>query len=221
MANNSNNLKNIAYNLIKEKIIKLELEPGEDISEKRVIEEAEKMNLSLGRTPVREALLMLEQDRFVNIYPRKGIFVSNISIKLINDVFHIRELIEPQIIRNSVGKLDAEWLKQIKAEFTKSDLSALSFWHYTELDREFHMDLIKTADNKLLEKMMANILEHDQRIRILSSRNPERLAASNVEHVGIINALLEGNRDQAEALSRKHIINARNAALKLDFSNSI
>lgn len=79
-----------AYEIIKRKIIMLEMRPTSDISEEALIQE-----LNISRTPIREAIQRLAKDRFVIIYPRKGTIVSDISIDLINCVYEVRLLNEP------------------------------------------------------------------------------------------------------------------------------
>ena len=85
-----------AYEIIKRKIIILEMRPTSDISEEALIQE-----LNISRTPIREAIQRLAKDRFVIIYPRKGTIVSDISIDLINCVYEVRLLNEPYMARQT------------------------------------------------------------------------------------------------------------------------
>ena len=82
-----------AYEYIKGKIISGEYPPLSDISEDTLQKE-----LEVSRTPVREAILRLEKEDLVHVYPRKGTIVSAITLDLIEDVYGVRELIEPAMV---------------------------------------------------------------------------------------------------------------------------
>ena len=202
-------LKRKAYDFIKEKIVKCELMPGEDISEDYIIQE-----IGISRTPIREALIRLEQENLVRIFPRKGIFVSNMSARNIIDVFQVREIVEPQVIHIVADKLSLEWLKDIRKKFAQ-DNKQKDFWDNVNIDKEFHSYLISACDNMYLKQLMDNIYTHNQRMRVLSFRMTERSADSNKEHIGIIDALIKRNVPDAEEKLRNHIQNAKMAALNI------
>ena len=86
-----------AYQIIKHKIIMLEMRPTSDVSEEELIQE-----LGISRTPIREAIQRLAKDRFVIIYPRKGTIVADISMDLINCISEVRLLNEPYMARETV-----------------------------------------------------------------------------------------------------------------------
>ena len=91
-------LSRVAYDRIKVMILQKELMPGQFINESQLQE-----TLELGRTPVREAVLALAQDRLVTIHPRKGIEVTRPTPKDIHDIFEIRGIMEPAILRQCCG----------------------------------------------------------------------------------------------------------------------
>ena len=98
-----------AYEYIKGKIISGEYPPLSDISEDTLQKE-----LEVSRTPVREAILRLEKEDLVHVYPRKGTIVSAITLDLIEDVYGVRELIEPAMVLSSMHQLDREWLTGVR-----------------------------------------------------------------------------------------------------------
>ncbi|MCG8484060.1 MAG: GntR family transcriptional regulator [Clostridia bacterium] len=205
-------LKQKAYFYIKEKIITGEYEPGQDISEEELQNE---MNIS--RTPVREALMRLETERLISIFPRKGIFVSSITQKMIKNVFQIRKMIEPQVIRIVGKNISKEWLNEIKDKFnaTFEDLSKdETADYYVNLDKEFHSYLINACDNQYLVNVMNNIFDQNQRMRYQTYDFDERDIATKSEHIMIIDALLEEDIDKAEALMIEHIQNAQEVSLR-------
>ena len=103
-----------AYEYIKGKIISGEYPPLSDISEDTLQKE-----LEVSRTPVREAILRLEKEDLVHVYPRKGTIVSAITLDLIEDVYGVRELIEPAMVLSSMHQLDREWLAGVREKILK------------------------------------------------------------------------------------------------------
>ena len=89
------NLKTLAYNSIKQKIITCEYAPGTYLSEELITDQ-----LKISRTPVRDALSRLEQEGLLEIRPKKGIMVTTLSIKDVNMIFEIRKMYEPYILIN-------------------------------------------------------------------------------------------------------------------------
>ncbi len=206
-----------AYEHIKEKIIKCELLPEVDISEEDIIRE-----IGISRTPIREALIRLEHEKLVNIFPRKGIFVSSITLNSINEIFQVREVIEPQILRLVCDILPQYWLEDIKKRLMVQPEEQEALSYFVDIDKEFHSYIIEVFKNSYLIQLMNNIFEQNQRLRILTYKKVvDRLNMSNKEHIEIIDALLEKNIDKAESCIRKHIVNARNAALNLNLNHGI
>lgn len=203
-------LKQKAYSVIKQKIISCELLPGQDISETEIASMT-----GMSRTPVREALMRLEHERMINVYPRKGIVVSPLLIDMINDIFQIRLMIEPQILKAVSGILDVVWLKDMKEKFEMIDTGKADIFDCARTDKEFHSGLTAACGNAYLSSLMDNIYDHDQRIRIMSSRNKSRLSLSNMEHQGIIEELINEDIDAAAVMLMTHLENARESALKL------
>ena len=101
-----------AYQIIKHKIIMLEMRPTSDVSEEELIQE-----LGISRTPIREAIQRLAKDRFVIIYPRKGTIVADISMDLINCISEVRLLYEPYMARETVMQTSDEWIHKMKEGF--------------------------------------------------------------------------------------------------------
>ena len=94
MAANNRDLKNKAYETIKERLLDCTYEPGTLLNEARLAED-----LGFSRTPVREAISRLESDGFVKIMPKKGIYVSDILLSDVLQIFQTRIEIEPVALR--------------------------------------------------------------------------------------------------------------------------
>ncbi|MBB6218520.1 DNA-binding GntR family transcriptional regulator [Anaerosolibacter carboniphilus] len=204
-------LKERAYNLIKEKIVKCEWMPGSDISEAQIAEE-----LGISRTPVREAILRLNQEKFITIYPRKGMIVSPISAKDIHEVFQIREMVEPHMAKLACRQMSAEYLLSLKEKFdnVRLDLGKPIDVKYFDLDLEFHKYIVQSGNNQHLIRFTNEIYDLDYRIRVMSTLEIDDVERrSRPEHFAIIDALVARDEEKIEKTIKEHLSNARKAAL--------
>lgn len=206
-------LKEIAYEFIKHKILNCEMKPGSDILEDQLIEQ-----LGSSRTPVREALMRLEQEGLVNIFPRKGSFVAQITLKDIHDIFEIREIVEIQVARMICDCIPEQELLYFKEKFEQMDEEGN--YHtdkdFFELDLAFHKTIVESTENSYLIEFMNKIYDKDYRIRVLTTTLlKEERKRNKVEHIAIIDSILEKDKDKIEEYLAKHIENAKRAALKI------
>lgn len=202
------NLKEKAYQIIRENIMNCTWLPGSLLNEKDLTE-----FIAVSRTPIREALNRLEQENLVKIVPQRGVFVSEITIKTISDVYQVREIIEPFVVKLATPKADPAVLKRFYQEFESCSTSDDDV--FPRLDYEFHYFLVAASDNAYLVQMMHNIYAQNERIRVLSTRLPHRLEETLSEHRAIIAAMLAQDADKAAQAMQIHIANSRNAAFQL------
>jgi len=204
-------LKEKAYNLIKNKIIKCELMPGTPLIESEIA-----LELGMSRTPVREAILRLNHEKFVTIYPRKGIIVSPITLKDIHEVFQVREIIEPQVAKIACSHMSEEYLLGLKKKFEKIPFSLenSSAMEYFDLDIAFHKYIIESGNNQHLIKFANEIFDLDYRIRVMSTLVIDDVEKrSKPEHYAIIDALISKDLDKIDETIKIHLTNARKAAV--------
>ena len=107
-----------AYSFIKNKIITGELAPLANISE-----DALQAELQFSRTPIREALLQLQAENFLEIYPRKGVIVAPLTFELFHEIYEVRRVVEPYLFRCATEKLPENWLLRIRERFLHSPVS--------------------------------------------------------------------------------------------------
>ena len=160
-----------AYEYIKGKIISGEYPPLSDISEDTLQKE-----LEVSRTPVREAILRLEKEDLVHVYPRKGTIVSAITLDLIEDVYGVRELIEPAMVLSSMHQLDREWLTGVREKILNppKDLEGEKLRRYLiDQDTELHAKITMGCPNRYLIRLMNTIIDQNLRLRIISSHPTE------------------------------------------------
>jgi len=114
-----------AYRQIKKQIVTTKLSPGALISETDMMSE-----LALGRTPVREAMKQLEADNLVTITPRRGMFVTDITVTDLTQIFEVRAEIEPLAVRLATQRMTQKQLAQLRhlAEEYKDADPTCSIW---------------------------------------------------------------------------------------------
>lgn len=201
-------LKDKAYDELKELIISGKLEANE-----RIDEDFLSKSLNVSRTPVREAINRLEQEGWINIVPRKGMFVNNISLKEINDIFQVRSNLEPIILEMAFYKINREDLIDLKEKFldfsNKTSLTPEEKKALDTLDNELHLLILKNCNNNFIIKMMENVYEHNMRIRNISSQPPIRRFDAIKEHINIIESILNDNLQNAAEELKNHNLKAK------------
>lgn len=207
-----------AYLLIKEKIISGELAPGKDI-----FEESLQKELGVSRTPIREATQLLQKEGFVNVFPRKGIIVTDITISLLNELFDVRALNEPYIARMCVGRVpDSFWL-DLKARFLNRP-GGYTFEqlekYYSGLDEEFHNSQLNYCSNRFIIDTMHIISDHEKRIRRLTFnlRNNDDFCVN--EHVEMIDLFLQREPAKLAAAAYAHVESARKLVFSHFYNNN-
>ena len=203
-------LKAHAYEVIKEKIVHCELAPGSPISEKELMAE-----IGVSRTPIREAFHKLEDENLVKIYPKRGIFVTDISPKDIGDIYMLRVLLEPFAARLAASFIDLKALEPYHEIWRDLHYDYEPDEHI-RIDRNFHRLIAESTDNKHLNQILFRLYDQVNRIRLLSLRRiKERREETRQEHLAIITALMARDEDGSEQAMRAHLTRARDTALKV------
>lgn len=195
-----------AYRCIKEWVLSGEIEFGTIIDQQNL---ADRFGFS-SITPVREALILLQKDNLVDIIPRKGVFVSRISLEAVLDNFQVRELIEPTVLERTALEIPAETLRHYRDLFTdwNEHPDKLVMKEYLKADSEFHKALTAPLQNSALNKILETIYEENTRYRLLSIKQ-RNFGSSMVEHLKILDALDAGDVSGAVAQLREHLQNSK------------
>jgi DNA-binding GntR family transcriptional regulator len=203
-------LREQAYTIIKNMIITCELAPGTPISEGELM-----TLLNASRTPIREALSKLESENLVIIYPKRGIFVTNITVKDIINIYAIREVVEPLAARLATPNIDLEALRFYHQLYSDAQ-HHLSLEEHIKTDRMFHSLVANSTDNQLLAQILLGIYDQNSRIRILSKlKVKDRQEEARQEHFQLIESFMDRDADRAEEIMKRHIMNGKNTALKI------
>ena len=200
--------KNKAYEALKEAILKMDIyaTPEPVMLDERALSE----RLGVSRTPIREAIAMLEQDGFVKTVPRRGIIVVRRTKAEIVDMIRAWAALESmaaRLITTTARKKDISALRDFFKDFNLRDrLPQDHVDEYSKANIAFHQALISLSESPTLVDMTNEILLHVRGYRQLTIGRTERIASSLPEHLAIIEALEERNTELAEKLSRDHTL---------------
>ena len=203
-------LRDVIFNTLRDAIIKGELKPGERLMEVHL---AEKMGVS--RTPVREAIRKLELEGLVDMIPRKGTHVAQLSTKDIIDVLEVRaaldrlatELAAERLSYEAQGKLESI-LKQFTNFVEKQNTQGA-----IKKDVEFHDEIYKAAGNSKLFTSASTLREQFQRYRVIYLKDYETYNEVIREHNEIFSALIKKNKELAGNMAVKHIKSQQQAII--------
>jgi DNA-binding GntR family transcriptional regulator len=200
--------KNKAYEALKEAILRMDIyaTPEPVMLDERALSE----RLGVSRTPIREAIAMLEQDGFVKTVPRRGIIVVRRTKAEIVDMIRAWAALESmaaRLITTTARKKDITALRDFFKDFNLKDrLPEHHVDEYSKANIAFHQALISLSESPVLVDMTNEILLHVRGYRQLTIGRTERIAASLPEHLAIIEALEERNTELAEKRARDHTL---------------
>jgi DNA-binding GntR family transcriptional regulator len=190
------------YAALRESIVSTELEPGRRLSENELAE-----LLGVSRTPVREALARLRDERLVAIVPQLGTFVTLISTGSVADAAFVREALETSAIRLAAKNAGESSLEAIQANLTAQDRSVTDSDAdaFDQLDDDLHRMLCELSGHEIAWWLSRRANGQLDRVRRLSLPEPGYLGEMVVEHRAVVAAVADGDSDRAEAELRHHL----------------
>lgn len=190
-----------AYKEIKKKIVTTELQPGALVNEAAMMEE-----LALGRTPIREAMKQLQTDNLVTITPRRGMFVTDITVTDLTQIFEMRVELEPLAVRLAVRRIrkkELAKLRRLAEQYQNADTTDTEA--LLNLDRDFHALLAKATHNKFLRKDLMHYYNLSLRIWYLALHDAQPSDIDMDAHLEILEAIEALDVEKAEQRMREHI----------------
>lgn len=190
------------YSSLREAIITGELEPGQRISENELAE-----RLSVSRTPIREALTLLRDERFVQVVPQLGTFVTRISTAAVADAQFVREALECAAVRVAAERADRGDIAALDGLIRRQEevVAETNYERFALLDDEFHAAICEISGRGFAWEVAQRAKGHLSRVRRLSLPQPNYLATMVDEHHAVLDALRRGSPDDAEAALRHHL----------------
>nr|WP_297394959.1 GntR family transcriptional regulator [uncultured Peptostreptococcus sp.] len=195
-------LREVVFENMRKAIIEGVLKPGERLMEIQLADQ-----LGVSRTPVREAIRMLELEGLVVMLPRKGAYVANISKKDLLDILEVRVGLEGLAAYCAAERMTEDDIKRL--EIISKDIEDAVYENDVDTmlvkDEEFHTLIFQATGNKRLMNMMINIWETVYRFRLMYMSDYSSAVNIVDEHKKIIEAFKKGRANLAEKLAKEHI----------------
>jgi DNA-binding GntR family transcriptional regulator len=197
-------LRTLAYDAIKKAITEMDIygHPQEIRLDERQLSQ----DLGVSRTPIREALTLLEQEGFVRSVPRRGLFVVRKSKREIIEMILVWAALESMAARLATERASDEDLERLRHAFDEfqTEKPEQHLDEYSQANIRFHQTIIRLGGCQLIVDMTENLFIHMRAIRAVSMRQQDRARRSIEEHMGIIAALEARDADKAGRLVREH-----------------
>ncbi|MCI8635240.1 MAG: GntR family transcriptional regulator [Eubacterium sp.] len=197
-------LRDVVFHTLREAILKGDLKPGERLMELQLA-----AKLGVSRTPIREAIRMLEQEGLAVTIPRKGAQVAAMTEKDMEDVLQIREALEILAAQLACKKITGAQLAalednvaQFKAAAKASDLKWMA-----QADIDFHDMIYQAAANPKLVLMLNNLREQVYRYRVEYIKDDKNHPRLIEEHRQIILGLKRREKDYVTEMMKRHLVN--------------
>jgi DNA-binding GntR family transcriptional regulator len=185
-----------AYLAIRGLIVSLELPPEAVIDERALMQ-----RLGLGRTPIREALRRLAQEQLVEVFPRRGMFVTGVDVRDLAHISEVREALEPEAARLAAERATGAEREELTALADEigggGDLMGL--------DERVHRAIYRAAHNDLMETTLSQYYVLALRIWMIALDRAEDLEDAVEAHRDLLYAIVHGSGDDAAVLMRAHV----------------
>ncbi len=188
--------KRYVFLAIRDRIQFLDYKPGEKINEKELASE-----FAISRTPVREALLLLSDEKLVDIFPQSGTYVSKIKLSMVVELVYMRHILEAQILDNLCAKQARVYDAVAKTLVLQAAaIEAKDVIEFMKYDDEFHHILFGLAGSYEIWRIISNTRAHHTRFRVLDLQLPSGIQSSYEEHKQIVDLIQSGKRAELKAI---------------------
>lgn len=165
--------------------------------------------IGVSRTPVREALLRLHAERFLERHPDGGFRASSPSVKSLRDLYEVRSALELFAVERPIrsgSPFDWDAIVALREEWEsfEADIDTLDA-EFVLIDEDFHFRLARARGNEVLADELRKVNERIRPVRSHDFVTPGRIVTTAVEHLAILDALLSRSFDQASQLLDQHI----------------
>jgi DNA-binding GntR family transcriptional regulator len=203
---NSTSLRDQAYAQLKNAITETNIYSQRQ--ELRLDEREMTRALGVSRTPVREAISLLEQEGFLRTIPRRGIFIVRKSKRQIIEMIQMWAALESMAARLATLHAPDVEIAKLRPLFLDFENTSPSkhLGEYSDANIAFHQAVIRLGGSQLIEDATRNLLIHVRAIRAATISQGDRAERSIVDHLKIIEALERRDTELAEQLSRQHTL---------------
>lgn len=197
-------LRNVVFNTLRDAILRGDLQPGERLME---IHLAKKLGVS--RTPVREAISMLEQEGLAVTYPRRGAQVAKMTVKDLDDVLEIREVLDTLAASLACRNMNSDDINNLAAacaDFEKATRGN-DIREVVRTDEAFHNVIYEVSNNPRLRAILLNLKGQMYRFRFEYVKDKSNYPFLIKEHKDILEALKTRNEEEVIKHTKKHLVN--------------
>ncbi len=178
--------------------------PGEPRIDERQLAE----DLGVSRTPIREAIARLEQEGFLRIVPRRGVFIVRKTKREVLEMITVWAALEgmaARLITEHASDAEIATLREMFGTFEGGQVEA-KIDEYSETNISFHQALLRLSKCDLLNRIAENLFIHMRSIRMRTISEDHRASRSIIDHMNIIEALERRDTELAERLARQHTL---------------
>ncbi|CAG2154773.1 GntR family transcriptional regulator [Cupriavidus numazuensis] len=191
-----------AYRKVRDNILENRWPPGFQATEQEVASQ-----LEMSRTPVREALLRLQQEGLVEVVPRHGVRVLPVSPADMKEIYEVLTSLESTAAELAAARrLSSEELRPLEeasdamdSALKRDDLDA-----WAQADEAFHAQLLSLSGNRMLKQMVLNTWDRAHRARMVTLRLRAKPVHSTREHRDLLKAIRKGDPEAAREVQRAH-----------------
>lgn len=205
-------LGEVVYVALREAIIKNQFKSGERLMETELADE-----MMVSRTPVREAVRKLQSEGYVVMLPRKGTYVTSLSMQDISDVYEIRSALESLAASKAAERATDEEITDMRRilDLETGIINNADVAQTINSDVMFHSMIYKASKNTRVESLINALREQTQRLRSSTLSRPGRLYFAHEEHTRILEAIQARDPQAAGRASIEHIERSREVMLDL------
>ena len=199
-------LREVVFMTLRKQILRGELKPGE-----RLMEIALAKKLGVSRTPIREAIRMLEHEELVVMIPRRGAHVADISRQELNDVLEVRMALEVLAARKACARMTQEEIAELDAAESRFEALVstedVDINELGEADEQFHDVIYRATQNRRLIQLLNNLREQMYRFRVEYLKDPGVRRELILEHSGMIRAFREKDVEECVEITGRAVAN--------------
>ncbi|MEM5345462.1 GntR family transcriptional regulator [Paraburkholderia azotifigens] len=200
----SASLRDRAYAMLRQAIADADIYASRE--EIRLDDRALSESLGVSRTPVREAMTLLEQEGFVRTIPRRGIYIVRKSKREIVEMVQMWAALESMAARLATLHATDEEIARLRHMFDqfRDSTPAEHIAEYSDANIAFHQAIVELSKSQIILDTIKNIFIHVRAIRRMTISQSDRASRSIVDHLRIIEALEKRDTELAERLTRQH-----------------
>lgn len=196
------------YQRLRADILSCALRPGQQLQERELVERFE-----VSKSPIRDALLKLEEQGLVDVLPRRGYRVRRIDLADVRNMYEMRQIYERECIIRLIERADSAIVESFEQFRHSPQGESLPVW--LDYNRAFHAFAAQHCGNARLARSALEIIEQFDRLTYMSvAGHADELAGFVTEHGRLIDAVCARNKREALAIARDHIESSRRRVME-------